>query len=143
MRWPTVYRHAMLAWLKWIGTGMGIAGAVFPAFAFDGGGAKEIVLAASNAAACEAPRISAKLTHHEEEVKSDLGIAITSSPGSPTTRRFGYYMHISKIGFTTEFEGQLPSLSITPKAVSSFDTSNPTYSTMAAFPFMWSFGVLL
>jgi len=28
LRWPTVYRHAMLSWLKWIVTGMGIAGAL-------------------------------------------------------------------------------------------------------------------
>ncbi len=28
LRWPAVYRHAMLTWLKWFGTGMGIAGAL-------------------------------------------------------------------------------------------------------------------
>ena len=28
MRWPAVYRHAMLAWLKWIVTGMGVVGAL-------------------------------------------------------------------------------------------------------------------
>ncbi len=65
-----------------------------------------LVLAASNAAACGAPRISTKLTYHEEEVEYDLGVTIISSPGSPTARRLGLYEHGNKIGFTTEFEGQ-------------------------------------
>ncbi len=74
--------------------------AVVAVFSAALGGGAGAALAASNRGACAKPKITSDVIYHEEKVKYDLEVSATSRE-----RTLGLYVHESRIGFKTQFEG--------------------------------------